>query len=334
MNMNRWVCMILVVLLAFAGIAAFAEDAAPTEEPIDEELQQIIDMFAEEEEQIDPSERIEVSAADLSVTPGLDEGWLNILLLGTDDRGNSMNARTDSIIVVSIHQDTAQVKMTSLMRDILVDIPGKGSAKLNAANVYGGPNLAMKTINEKFGLNITNYVMINMNGLSGIIDSVDGIDLAITQGERKWINHYLKEYRKLYGTGNGTQDLADWGDNVHLTGAQATAYCRIRYIGNDQQRTERQRIVLMKLAGKVKQASVWTLATLVPEFFNLVNTNYSLIDVIRLSTLAVKADLDAIQQARIPFDGMYSSGTTDGVWSMRLDFEQNKQQLHDFIYAS
>ena len=104
-----------------------------------------------------------VDTGDRTVTSGsMDASYVkNVLVIGTDTRDpDEERGRSDSMILVSLNSKTHQIYMTSFMRDAYVDIPGQGSAKLNAAYSYGGPELLMDTIEENFDVHIDDYVMI------------------------------------------------------------------------------------------------------------------------------------------------------------------------------
>lgn len=320
-----------ITLLFFLFSIAFSCFAfAESDDDFDEAaaLESIYEMFEEDEET-----STETYTGDLSIKQELSDEWINILLMGTDNRSNDTNARTDSMIILSINKNTYKAKMTSIMRDTWAPIHGKGNAKINAANVYGGPNLAMRTVNECFGMNIDKYVLVNFKGFSKIIDALGGIDLTITSGEKKYMNLYLAEYRKSYGSENAS-DVTSSG-RVHVTGAQATAYSRIRYIGSDYQRTQRQRTVLIEMAKKLSETGMQKIIKMLPTFLENVKTNLSAADIIELVTIALQVDLDneeSVTEYRIPVDGTFQSGMFGSIWMIKPDFEANTQLLHEFVY--
>jgi len=318
---------LILVLLMSTALSCLAL----SEEDFDEQeaLESIREMFAEDEETTD-----EAYAGELMINPDLGAEWMNILLMGTDNRSHSRNARTDAMIILSVNVDTNQVKMTSIMRDTWVPIPGKGHQKINAANVFGGAGLAMKTVNEYFGMNIEKYVLVNFQDLSEIIDVIGGIDLTITSGEKKYMNMYLSEYRRVFGS-KGAGEVASSG-NIHVTGAQATAYSRIRYIGSDYQRTQRQRTVLMEMAKKLKSQDGKKRQKLLPEIISNVETNLNMADMLALYSVASKIDLgneDVMSEFRIPADGTFKSGMFGSVWCIKPNFDENAKLLREFIYG-
>ena len=135
------------------------------------------------------------------------------------------------------------------MRDIAVDYDDlgahNGTYRLNAANYFGGPELAMKTINELLGLNIQNYVLVNFTGFTQIVEALGGIEMDITEAERDQINlNAMSQYSiaQAYGWDESNLEstnviLEQYGENVHLNGRQALAYARIRKIDSDWERT-------------------------------------------------------------------------------------------------
>ena len=260
--------------------------------------------------------------------------WWNILLLGGDSRNKSAYERTDSIIILSINKAESKAKMTSIMRDTWVSYPGMpGHGKINAANVYGGPELTVKTVNESFGTDIEDFVLINMVGLVDVIDQIGGIDIPATEGEKKWVNAAAKGYLETFGPYDGELSIGKSGDSVHLNGLLAMTFCRNRTIGTDYTRVQRQRIVLLAVLEKMKSLDAAQLAAVVTSAFGEVETNLNLIDVISLANVGLNLDEASIEQNRIPADGTFESGMKDGFWSIRPDFEKNKELLSEFIYG-
>ena len=186
---------------------------------------------------------------DYAITEGLPDEWLNILLLGTDVRDTTDYGRTDSMIVLSVNLATKEAKLTSFMRDIWVSMHGRSSkGKLNAACVYGGPELTMRTINENFGLNLRYYALVNLSCMADIIDLLGGLYLDVTEAERKALNKGLFDLSSM----SGMEELEESGEQVLLNGNQAVAFARIRQIDSDYKRTERQRTVLTTIAKRLR----------------------------------------------------------------------------------
>jgi len=117
--------------------------------------------------------------------------WWNVLLLGGDSRDMTDYGRTDCNIILSVNRETGEAKMTSIMRDTWVKIPGKGNNKINAANVFGGPELAVQAVNETFDMDIQHYVLINMADMAEIVDLFGGVDVEVSSSEMKVANDYI-----------------------------------------------------------------------------------------------------------------------------------------------
>lgn len=262
----------------------------------------------------------------------IDEGdWTNILLLGCDSYTTKEQQRTDSMIILSVNMKTAQVKMTSLMRDTWIkSSSSRGSRKLTELCAVGGPELTIQAINENFGMNLNKYALISMAGIAEIIDLVGGLDLDITEAERKALNKGLFDLSGL----SGMEQLQQSGEQVHLNGNQATAYARIRKIDSDYVRTERQRTVLLALAEKIKGgASAATLLSIVTTLLEYVETNLSLVEIMSLAGVGLTADLSGVEELRLPADGTFQSGMYGNVWCIKPNFEENAKILRKFIYG-
>mgnify|MGYP000847466562 FL=1 len=323
------VSLLLTLTLFMTAMPAFAE-ATPEATPAAADPTE--DVYVPEETP-EPEIIVEnpVDVADLSVTEGLSDQWINILLLGGDSTTSKGYARTDGMIILSLNPSTAQVKMTSLMRDTWVNLYNVGWAKLNAANVYGGPKLVMRTVNENFGMNITHYAMINMTALAEVVDKLGGIEVSLTKDEMRYVNKYMETFivRSL-----DTSRLKNYGENTRLTGNQAMAFARNRYLDNDYNRTERQRKVLTAIAKKLQENNVLTIVNAVSSLLPYVETNLDMATLVKLATVGLGADIANAQQMRLPADGTFDAGIKNGTWSIRPNFEKNTQLLHDFIYGA
>ena len=188
-------------------------------------------------------------------------GYQNIALFGVDSREQDLlsgDNRSDTIMICSVNKKTGETRLVSVYRDTLLNIGGGDYRKCNAAYAYGGPQQAVAMLNSNLDLNITDFVTIGFEGLAETIDALGGIDLEITEEEMEYMNSYMDDM--YYEIGKEYEEDTDWGMQ-HLSGIQATAYCRIRYTeGDDFRRAERQRTVLMLTMEKAKKANPVRLA--------------------------------------------------------------------------
>lgn len=170
-----------------------------------------------------------------------DEGWVHYLLLGVD--GNSYKGvRSDAMIVCSIHRQDKRLVLSSIPRDTLVYVDGKGFDKLTHAYKYGGAELTMKTFSQNFDIDVENYFVVNFQSLPDIVDSVGGVVLTLTDKEA----FHMGEQYAAWGLSGGTQ---------RLNGKEVLAYCRVRKIDSDYKRIERQYKALMAIYEEVKNLS-------------------------------------------------------------------------------
>lgn len=210
------------------------------------------------------------------------EQYTNIAIFGVDSRANDLrkNTRSDSIMVASIHKKTHEVKLLSVYRDTYVKIEDHGCTKINHAYAYGGPDLAVNTLNTNFDLNIRDFVTVNFSALSNVIDALGGITLDIRKEELKWVNAYGRDVARINGT--KYTKIKTTGKQT-VTGAQATGYCRVRYTkGGDFTRAERQRTVLQAIFDKAKHSNPVTLVNVMNEILPQIYTSLSTQDILNL----------------------------------------------------
>jgi len=261
-----------------------------------------------------------------------DDQWQNILLLGGDSRNTESYSRTDTMIILSINREESLFKMTSVMRDTWVELTPGDFHKINAANVFGGPELVIKTVNDCFGTDIEDYVMVNMYDLVHIIDLVDGVEIEITESEREYTNQYTDDYLKNVAAYFGDTYLEESG-LVWMNGLQAMAYCRNRYSDNDYHRVMRQQKVLLAMAEKLQYMEVNDLMEVLDKIMVYVETDMESEEMKDLAFTGLSADIETVEQYRIPADGTFESGMYGSVWCIKPDFKANARLLKEFIYG-
>ena len=262
------------------------------------------------------------------------DGVTSMLLIGSDSRTAGTEGRSDAMILITISDRTKTVHMTSLLRDMYVDIPGHDGNRLNAAYAYGGPELLMETVNQNFGTEVYHYAVVNFEAFAGLVDAVGGVELELTAEEVQWVNAYLNEYNELRGMPMETDYLdTSLSGNIHLNGAQALAYCRNRYIGTDFARTQRQRNVLSAVMKKLPSALLTNPGGLVNGLFPNLTTNLTRGECMRLMLMAGKLLSYDLVQDSLPLDGTYSNATIREMAVLQVDFEQNRAYIRKEIYG-
>ncbi len=270
----------------------------------------------------------------LSDLPMQEDGVINILLIGNDSRKNGEDGRSDAMILLSVSSKTKGIYITSLLRDMYVDIPGYGGNRLNAAYSYGGAELLMETVRQNFDISVNRYVLVNFEAFANLVDSVGGIELELTSEEIGYVNGYLVEYNMLLNRPQGTDNMdTSVSGLVHLNGAQALAYSRNRYIGTDFGRTERQRKVLTAVFGKLPRAVFTNLNGLMEGLLPNLTTNLTKDECFRLSLMAAKLLTYDITSDNIPQPGTYKNASIRGMSVLEVDFEANSRYLKKKIYG-
>lgn len=263
-----------------------------------------------------------------------EDGVINVLLIGNDSRLAGDDGRSDAMILVSISDRTKTITMTSLLRDMYVEIPGHDGNRLNAAYSYGGPELLMQTIEENFDIPVHRYALVNFQAFANLVDAVGGVDLELTNDEVQYVNGYLMEYNQLEGKDLATDFLdPSLSGMIPLNGPQALAYTRNRYIGTDFGRTERQRKVLSAVIGKLPGAVLTNSGELADGLFPNLTTNLKQGECFNLALNAWKfLGYDMVQQC-VPIEGSYSNATIRDMSVLEVDFEANKNYLKSTLYG-
>lgn len=266
--------------------------------------------------------------------PWKEDGVINILLIGNDSRENVEGSRSDAMILLTISSKTKTIQMTSLLRDIYVDIPGHEGNRLNAAYAFGGPELLLETINENFNLSVNRYMLVDFVAFANLVDGVGGVDLSLTGPELEYVNAYLVEYNMINGRPEGTDYMDTSAEGqVHLNGPQALAYSRNRYIGMDFGRTERQRKVLSEVIKKAPGALLKNPVKLVDGLLPNLTTNLTKDECFQLSLQAGSFVLWELEQGSVPIEGTYQPANVRGMSVLEVDFEKNREYLHEIMYG-
>lgn len=221
------------------------------------------------------------------------EGVTNILLIGQDARAWEQRARSDSMIIVTINKNKGKISLTSLMRDMYVQIPGYSDNRINAAYAFGGMELLDETIAKNFSIKIDGNVEVNFDGFEAVIDAVDGVDMDLNSAEAEYLNKSHSDWYLTEGVN-------------HLDGEKALAYARIRKVGDgDFERTDRQRRVLMAVFDKMKNINVTQMMELMDQLFPLLTTDMSDSQILGLGVDVLSMGVETLETYRIPADDMY-----------------------------
>ncbi len=258
-------------------------------------------------------------------------GVRNILLVGVDAREgeSSETTRSDTMMLLTIDENNKQLKLTSFLRDTYIEIPGYKWAKLNASQSHGGTQLLVDTLEYNYKVDIDNYMLVNFDMFTTIIDSLGGIEVEITEKEADYINS--KDHMTAAEAAYFPEDIQS-GEAVHLTGGQALWYARIRYLDSDFKRTERQRKIISAVINKAKKTNPVTLIEMINEIVPMVKTDLSSDELMELGLNSVRYISYGMAQQQIPSEGTYSSGTRSGQSVILIDLEENQAELENFVF--
>ncbi len=278
--------------------------------------------------------------------------YTNFVMFGVDSReGEVDTSNSDSILIVSIHNTTGEVKIVSVYRDTMLGIYDKTGTlnqyfKVNSAYSYGGPEGAINTLNLNLDLNLQDYVTVNFGGVAQIINELGGITVNLTDDEVAQLNHHLKS--TISSTGEYAPPIEHSGKNIKLNGIQATTYCRIRKatfydpetgepVSDDFGRAARQRSVIMKLVEKAKKASVSELQGMVQTVLNgknkkgqIITTSFTFDEIVNLLPIIFDFKLSGSEG----FPSSLQTGTFDGTsYVVASGLSANVSKLHEYLYG-
>lgn len=281
---------------------------------------------------------------------------VNVALFGIDSRQEgSFKGLSDSIMILSINTESKKVKVISVMRDSLVPITYKEKttyAKINSAYSKGGPELAIKTLNTIFGLDISEYATVNFYGMSDIIEAVGGIDVNLVKGEINVVG-YENGHKVNFGINGMIQEQCSYmgidptpyyisesqAGEIHLNGIQAVAYARIRHAANaegtnnDQGRTDRQRYVMEQLFNKAVTLDKSKYVSLAKALIPCSETSLSYSEIMGLA-VNVLLHSPKFEQTRVPLeDYQMPSKSISGQGScIYYDLDYAGKLIRAFIY--
>lgn len=250
---------------------------------------------------------------------------VNILLVGQDKRGGTDPQRTDAMILCTINKSTKTLTMTSFMRDLWLYIPEYYNQRLNYPYQLGGFKLLNDTLDYNFGVKADYNVEIDFSGFMQAIDAVGGVEITLTAAEAKYLNK-----RGNWDVEENTGWQLQEGVNL-LNGSQALAYSRIRKIGMDFERTNRQRTVLTALVDKAKTLDVKEIYSLAKQITPLLRTDMSNAQIfgLILDMIPMLSEIEIVSQ-RIPMDGQFSYANKNGadvIVMSKSQQEKNKALL-------
>ena len=271
-------------------------------------------------------------------------GYKTYVMFGIDTRGEGSQysaQNSDTMIIVSVNNDTKEVRMVSVYRDTLLNIGDDTYTKANAAYAYGGPEQAISMLNTNLDLDISDYATADFSALVEVVDDLGGLDIPLSYAEIEHMNNYCVETSKLTGKDYTPiekpepkpEDQEATVGTYHLNGVQVTSYCRIRYTaGGDFGRAERQRTVLEQMVAKLDGASLSELNNLVDAVFDDIGTNFTMTQIISMAT-SMK-DYQLAGTAGFPFAKRTGNFGSQGSLVVPCTLESNVKYLHAYLFGN
>lgn len=259
------------------------------------------------------------------------KGYKNIAMFGVDISENNnlgKGARTDTIMILSLNENTGDAKIVSVYRDTYLNVGNDSYNKANSSYAKGGAEQAINMLNQNLDLNITDYVTIDFRALTETINALGGIEIDVQPEEIEHLNNYQIGTQPV--TGGEIIPVTETGLQT-LNGLQATSYCRIRYTaGDDFKRTERQRTVLMEVAKKAKQSDLGTINDIINNVFPMISTSFSTSEMLGYAANFMRYNI--ADTSGFPFErGTGNIGKQSCV--VPNDLAANAKELHQFLFG-
>ncbi len=319
------VLLLFVLLVALAGFIAMRElNKIRRVDPVGESMVPLAEIerepddgLSEEDDTIRPEE-IDFKAE--NVQKKKESDVINLLLIGQDARPGETRARSDSMILCSINKKTKEITLCSLMRDMLVPIPGYGYSRINHSYAWGGMKLLDQVIEESFGITVDGNVEVNFEGFVAVMDKIGPLEIELKDYELWYMNR---------GTGWAMRE----GPNM-MNGEQLLWYARMRYAGKaDWERTDRQRYVLSVAFNKVRELSTTELMELADLLLPCLSTDLTNTEILKDVYTVASNRMSIGETYRFPLEGTYSAEIVYGMDVLVPDLEANSRALQDYLYG-
>ena len=255
----------------------------------------------------------------------------NYLIFGIEEFGGARN--TDSMMIASINTKDDTLKLTSLLRDSYVEIPGYKANKLNSAYAKGGARLLVDTVELNYKVQIDGYVSVDFKSFEKIVDLVGGVDIELGKEEAKYLNstNYISK-KKNRNVKQGVN---------HLNGNQVMGYVRVRKVktlggaNNDYGRIVRQQRALKAIfESYISPKNLVNILPITKKSLSYVTTNMTKDQLEQAMADVIDNKMTSLDTFRIPVDGAFDAPKKyNGItYPIVLDWDTNRIELYQFIY--
>lgn len=256
----------------------------------------------------------------------------NYLIFGIEEIKGAKN--TDAMMIGSINMKDRTLKLTSLLRDSYVEIPGYKANKLNSAYSKGGVDLLIETIEKNYKIHIDGYASVNFEAFEKIVDLLGGVTIELGKEEAEYLN------RTNYISKKSNRNVKP-GVNK-LNGNQVMGYVRVRKVKTlgganfDYGRVVRQQRALKAMFDSLM--STKNLIKIIPismEALSYVTTDLNEKQIEKMMEAVVENKMTTLETFRIPVDGAFEAPKKyNGIgYPIILDWDTNLVEMHKFIFG-
>ncbi len=293
----------------------------------DEELAELLYALSREGE--DAGDFIVLPDDFVEPAAGLD-GTFSLLLIGVDTDAQGVTGRSDTMVLAVVNIREKTIHLISFLRDLYVKIPGRGNNRLNAAYVYGGPELLVKTLSQTFGVQADAYFAVDFGLMATLVDAVGGVEVLVTPEELSPLNGILEYFNYQRGVPQAEGRLMESG-YVRLTGLQAMSYARIRKLDSDFGRAYRQQAVLKAIVEQLGTLEPLTALALVTRFAGQARTDVTLTDALALVREALPLTGYTLIAISVPVEGGSRNMMKNGSYYLLPNLKKNTAAIRDFL---
>jgi len=287
----------------------------------------------------------------ITAGPRSEEYVKTFLIFGIEEIDGASN--TDAILLMSINKKDNTIKMTSLLRDTYVDIPGDYANKINSVYARGckrtddktlkkaaGAALLVNVIENTYDVDISGYACVNFSSFEKIVDRLGGIDIELGEKEAKYL-------RKTNYISNPAYRTVQAGWN-HMNGNQVLGYCRVRKVAtlgganNDYGRTVRHRRVINAIIDKFKSTSIFDMLPIMNDCLGYVYTNLTAEQIEDALVDIVDNSIFTTESMRLPADELFTDSGKTGINNGKSNItyalvlgdkrEENIRKFHSFLF--
>ena len=256
----------------------------------------------------------------------------NYLIFGIEEIGGAKN--TDAMMIGSINTRDGKIKLTSLLRDSYVEIPGYKMNKLNSAYSRGGVNLLIETIEKNYKIQIDGYASVNFQAFENLVDLLGGVEIELGKEEASYLN------KTNYISKKSNRNVKP-GVNK-MNGNQVMGYVRVRKVKtlggahSDYGRVIRQQRALSAMFDSLMSyGNLFKILPISTEALGYVTTDLNQKQIEKMMEAVIENKVRKIETFRIPVDGLFEAPKKhNGIgYPILLDWDANRLELFQFIYG-